>query len=123
MGCELIINHCKPSTSPRSWYHFLVRCPIGGYQSPLSVAGLLGQTLREAADSGGLKVACPLRKPKIVGEVGDITRIQICIDTHGQKRLISALSGVDQKSIGGNRPALPQSLTAEEYETVLRASG
>ncbi|GFX43018.1 hypothetical protein TNCV_436341 [Trichonephila clavipes] len=34
MGCEWIINHSKPGRSPKSWYHFLVRCPIGGYQSP-----------------------------------------------------------------------------------------
>ncbi|GFW42183.1 hypothetical protein TNCV_1206391 [Trichonephila clavipes] len=25
---------CRPGTSPESWHHFLVRCPIGGYQSP-----------------------------------------------------------------------------------------
>ncbi|GFX18589.1 hypothetical protein TNCV_3310501 [Trichonephila clavipes] len=34
MGCESIVNRCSPSTYPRIWYHFLVRCPIGGYQSP-----------------------------------------------------------------------------------------
>ncbi|GFV98318.1 hypothetical protein TNCV_622771 [Trichonephila clavipes] len=34
MGCKLVINHCRPKTSLGSWYHFLVRCPIGGYQSP-----------------------------------------------------------------------------------------
>ncbi|GFW12023.1 hypothetical protein TNCV_4530891 [Trichonephila clavipes] len=34
LGCELIINHCRPSTSPGNWYHFLVRWPTGGYQSP-----------------------------------------------------------------------------------------
>ncbi|GFT81678.1 hypothetical protein TNCV_3674921 [Trichonephila clavipes] len=33
MGCELSINHCRPRTSPRSRYHYLVRCPISGYQS------------------------------------------------------------------------------------------
>ncbi|GFV96817.1 hypothetical protein TNCV_4350301 [Trichonephila clavipes] len=41
-------------------------------------------------------------------EVGDITRIQICIATHGWKRLRSALGGVVHKSIRGNRPTLPQ---------------
>ncbi|GFT26594.1 hypothetical protein TNCV_3604201 [Trichonephila clavipes] len=34
MGCEWTINHCRPSTSPGSWYQFLVWCRIGGYQSP-----------------------------------------------------------------------------------------
>ncbi|GFW23233.1 uncharacterized protein TNCV_3803331 [Trichonephila clavipes] len=42
------------------------------------------------------------------GEVGDITRIQICITTHGRKRLRSSLGGVVCKSTGGNRPTLPQ---------------
>ncbi|GFU96390.1 hypothetical protein TNCV_89661 [Trichonephila clavipes] len=31
--CELILNHCRPSTYPGTWYHFLGRCLIGGYQS------------------------------------------------------------------------------------------
>ncbi|GFV98004.1 uncharacterized protein K02A2.6-like [Trichonephila clavipes] len=38
MGCELVTNNCRPSTSPRSWYHFLVWCPTGGYQSPQNVS-------------------------------------------------------------------------------------
>ncbi|GFU42683.1 hypothetical protein TNCV_3138861 [Trichonephila clavipes] len=41
------------------------------------------------------------------GEVGDITRIQISIATHGQKRLRSALDGVVHNIIGETRPALP----------------
>ncbi|GFV79254.1 hypothetical protein TNCV_71221 [Trichonephila clavipes] len=40
MGCELIISHYRPTTSPGSWYHFLVRCLIGGYQSPQWIATL-----------------------------------------------------------------------------------
>ncbi|GFU88724.1 hypothetical protein TNCV_4444011 [Trichonephila clavipes] len=32
MGCELVINHCRPSTPPGSWYRFLVQHPIDGYQ-------------------------------------------------------------------------------------------
>ncbi|GFX58298.1 hypothetical protein TNCV_204851 [Trichonephila clavipes] len=34
MGCGLVINHCKPSTFPGSWYLFLVFHHICGYQSP-----------------------------------------------------------------------------------------
>ncbi|GFS60176.1 hypothetical protein TNCV_2826871 [Trichonephila clavipes] len=34
MGCELVINHCRPCTFPGSWYHFSVVRPIGEYQSP-----------------------------------------------------------------------------------------
>ncbi|GFX85726.1 hypothetical protein TNCV_2471281 [Trichonephila clavipes] len=34
MACELDIDPCRLSASPGSWYHFLVRCPKGGYQSP-----------------------------------------------------------------------------------------
>ncbi|GFU35628.1 hypothetical protein TNCV_2099261 [Trichonephila clavipes] len=45
---------------------------------------------------------------KLYEEVRDITRIQICTAIHGWKRLHSALVGVVHKSIGENRPALPQ---------------
>ncbi|GFU77591.1 hypothetical protein TNCV_3499631 [Trichonephila clavipes] len=37
MGCELVINHCRPSTFPGSWYQFLERGFIGGYQSPQAI--------------------------------------------------------------------------------------
>ncbi|GFY18573.1 hypothetical protein TNCV_2397981 [Trichonephila clavipes] len=58
---------------------------------------------------------------KLYGDVGDVKRVQICIATRGWKRLHSVLSSVVHKSIGGNRPALPQSFelssTPEQYET------
>ncbi|GFT27026.1 hypothetical protein TNCV_4675551 [Trichonephila clavipes] len=42
-------------------------------------------------------------------------------NNHGRKRLCLALGGIVQKSIGGNKPALPQSFElpspAEEYKT------
>ncbi|GFU42211.1 retrovirus-related Pol polyprotein from transposon TNT 1-94 [Trichonephila clavipes] len=47
---------------------------------------------------------------KLKREVGDITRIQICIATHVRKRLRSALGSVVCRSIEEHRPAaLPQS--------------
>ncbi|GFX40686.1 hypothetical protein TNCV_1218091 [Trichonephila clavipes] len=49
------------------------------------------------------------KKSKIEkGTEKHITRI--CIATHDRKRLRSDLDGIVHKSIGGNRPALPQSL-------------
>ncbi|GFX84419.1 putative LOC100569746 [Trichonephila clavipes] len=47
-------------------------------------------------------------KVKLYEEVGDITRIQICTKTLGQKRFRSALGGAIHKSIGGHGPALLQ---------------
>ncbi|GFX17558.1 uncharacterized protein TNCV_3411581 [Trichonephila clavipes] len=41
MGCELVINLYKPGTSRGSWYHFLVQCPMGGYQLPQNSVGEL----------------------------------------------------------------------------------
>ncbi|GFX71595.1 hypothetical protein TNCV_2695831 [Trichonephila clavipes] len=60
----------------------------------------------------------------VPGLLGHITRIQICIATHGGKRLHSAIDGAVHKSIRRNGPALPQSFElsspSEEYGTVLR---
>ncbi|GFV54629.1 hypothetical protein TNCV_3578821 [Trichonephila clavipes] len=64
MGCELIINHCRPNTSPRSWYPFLVHCPIGGYQSPQSTCRNCG-----GGDRGRVAIYRPFgefRRAKIV---------------------------------------------------------
>ncbi|GFY30946.1 hypothetical protein TNCV_1629201 [Trichonephila clavipes] len=44
-----------------------------------------------------------------MGGRGYHRRIQICIATHGRKRLRLALGGVVHKNIGRNRPVLPQS--------------
>ncbi|GFX15433.1 hypothetical protein TNCV_3303621 [Trichonephila clavipes] len=58
-------------------------------------------------------------KRGIIGEVRDITRIQICLAIPGRKRLRSVLDGFVCKSSVGNRPASPQSfklsLPAEQY--------
>ncbi|GFT03091.1 uncharacterized protein TNCV_1361601 [Trichonephila clavipes] len=62
-------------------------------------SGLLGKTLWEGR--------------------GHYTKIQICLATHGRKRLHSTLGGIVHKSIGANRPASPQSFElpspTEEY--------
>ncbi|GFS54358.1 hypothetical protein TNCV_4808661 [Trichonephila clavipes] len=54
-------------------------------------------------------------------EVGDIRRIQTRIASHDQNHLCSALGGGVHKSIGGNRPTIPQSFEmsspAEEHQT------
>ncbi|GFY15955.1 hypothetical protein TNCV_1286001 [Trichonephila clavipes] len=46
MGCRLVFYHCRPSTFLGSWYLFLARQHIGGYQSPqrLIWAGHLART-------------------------------------------------------------------------------
>ncbi|GFV38290.1 hypothetical protein TNCV_1619361 [Trichonephila clavipes] len=46
---------------------------------------------------------------KLYGDLGNITKIQICIATHDRKHLRSMLDGVVHKSIGRNRSALSQS--------------
>ncbi|GFU12109.1 hypothetical protein TNCV_1781271 [Trichonephila clavipes] len=46
---------------------------------------------------------------KLYGDVWEIAWIQICTATHSRKRLRSTLGGVVHNSIGGKRPALPQS--------------
>ncbi|GFU69670.1 hypothetical protein TNCV_758801 [Trichonephila clavipes] len=55
---------------------------------------------------------------------GYITRIQICLATHGRKRLRSAVGDVIHKRTGGNRSVLPQSfelsLLVEEHGTFFK---
>ncbi|GFX61492.1 hypothetical protein TNCV_1030811 [Trichonephila clavipes] len=95
---------------------------------------LLALVIQNATERS-VKSTCTLVFNIIMGVSGllgptlmwNITRIQICIATYGQKRFRSTLDDVVHKSIGGNRDALPQSFElpspALDFETVLRIPG
>ncbi|GFW28170.1 hypothetical protein TNCV_4499001 [Trichonephila clavipes] len=83
---------------------------------------VIGKVIEEVVDlAKQINLVSQYYWDKLHGKVGEITNIQIYIAIHGRKLFRSALGGIVLKSVGRNKPTLPQSLElsspAEKYET------